>query len=93
MTDPAPLDWDRAVQAAVFHSRLLGDAPYTCGPLPEHKMRQLAEAAAKMVDPATILEADTDPATRALSLHVALAAMWAAGFKTGAQAAGPADGA
>lgn len=54
-------------------------------------MRQLAEAAATMIGLAPILNADTDPEVKRQALEISLAAMWAAGFKTAAQAMGPID--
>jgi hypothetical protein len=67
------------------------DTPYGAGPLPEDLLESLAAAAARTIDPTPILEADTDPATRAAAIRLSFAALWAAGFKAGAQAAGPAD--
>jgi len=89
------VDMGRAITAVLFHARMLEDHPYACGPLPERDLKSLAEAAARQVNASTILKTATDngadPATIAVAFHIAFSALWAAGFKAGAQAAGPAD--
>ena len=84
----------RIVDAAMFHTCLLREEPFSNGPLPERQMEAIADSAAKAINAATLLESSqhASPATRAMAVHRALAAMWAAGFKTAAQAMGPTDG-
>lgn len=90
MSDNAP-DWNRVVEAAMFHHRLMREEPYTCGPYPEHRMRQLAEASAQMVNVRQILVGCEDLAIRTAAIEMAMAALWAHAFKTAVQAMGPAD--
>ncbi len=87
---PPPLGMKRVLDAGAFHAMLIME-PFTGGPLPESTLRTIAEASARLVDVTPILDADTDPATRKRAIDMTLAAIWAHGFKTGAQAAGPAD--
>lgn len=87
-----PMSPERALDAAIFHGRLVQDAPYTCGPLPPDILRTLAEAASEQVNVHTIMSSTGyTQAERTTAVSIALATMWAAGFKAGAQAAGPAD--
>jgi hypothetical protein len=85
------MDMSRATDAALFHGADLRERPYAFGPVPEPELRQLAEAAAQMLNPRMILESGESIETMHRALEISFAAMWAAGFKTAAQALGPTD--
>ena len=89
MTDH-PVSPSRALDAAIFHGRMVADAPFAGGPFPPEILRTLAEAASEQVNVSTIMNAPGYTlAERERAVAIALSHMWAAGFKSGVQAAGP----
>ena len=83
---------DRAATAALFHGRMIADTPYAGGPLPADDLKELAEAASEQTNVHHLMTAPGYTlAERKRAVSIALASMWAAGFKSGAQAAGPVD--
>ena len=83
---------DRALDAALFHSRMVADSPFAGGPFPPEILRTLAEVASEAVSVHRLMTAPGyTVAERERAVAISLSHMWAAGFKSGVQAAGPTD--
>ena len=91
-----PVSPARALDAAIFHGNMIADAPFDGGPFPPEILRTLAEAASEQVNVHALMHTlmhtpGYTVAEREGAVAIALASMWAAGFKSGVQAAGPID--
>jgi hypothetical protein len=87
-----PISPARALDAAIHHGNLIADTPFAGGPFPPEILRTLAEAASEQVNVHALLHTPGYTlAEREGAVAIGVASMWAAGFKSGVQAAGPTD--